>query len=107
MILKLIMPETHWLQDRESCCFLLAIVSDCDTSGKDATKELVTFTTNSLPCTIVDLNAICAMVGYFKYGAVDEKWAVVDQSTDWTLKKMTWNSVIMRIRKILYFSYDL
>ena len=77
MILKLIMPENHWLQDQESCRFLLAIVSDCDTNGKDATKESVTFTTHSLSA-IVNLNAICATVGYFKYGSVDEKWVVVD-----------------------------
>ena len=53
MILELIMPENHWLQDQESCHFLLAIVGDCDTNGKDATKESVTFTTHGLSA-IVD-----------------------------------------------------
>ena len=74
---ELIMPENHWLQDRESHCFLLAIIGDCNTNGKDATKESVTFTTHGLSA-IVNLNAICATVGYFKYGSVDEKWVVVD-----------------------------
>jgi len=82
MILKIILPENHLLQIQKPRRLLLAIVSNCNTDGKDAAKERTSFTTQGLSAA-VDLAAICAVVGYFKYGSVEEKWAIVDQSTDY------------------------
>ena len=82
MILEIILPENHLLQIQEPHHLLLTIVGNCNTDRKDAAKERASFTTQGLSAT-VDLAAICA-IGYFKYGSVAEKWAIVDQSTDYT-----------------------
>src|SRR5260370_14426426 len=83
MILEIILPENHLLQIQKPHHLLLTIVSNCNTNGKDAAKERTSFTTQGLSAA-VDLAAICAVVGYFKYSSVEEKWAIVDQSTDYT-----------------------
>ena len=77
MILKIILPENHLLQIQEPCHLLLAIIGNCNMDRKDAAKERGSFTTQGLSAA-VDLAAICAIVGYFKYGSVAEKWAIVD-----------------------------
>jgi hypothetical protein len=82
MILEIIIPPNPSLRTMEPRRFILALVSDCKTDGKDAAKDTVTFTKIG-PCAVVDLAAICAVVGCFKYGSVEEKWAIVDRSTDY------------------------
>ncbi|KAF8325103.1 uncharacterized protein EI90DRAFT_2933090 [Cantharellus anzutake] len=67
MILEIIIPPNPSLRTMEPRRFILALVSDCKTDGKDAAKDIVTFTKIG-PCAIVDLAAICAVVGCFKYG---------------------------------------
>jgi hypothetical protein len=59
---------------------LLGILTTCDIQGHDAALDPTYFKTMMSYIKVVDLAAICAVIGCIQTGTTDPQWAIVDQS---------------------------
>jgi len=57
---------------------LLAVITPCNTKGKDATKQLVEYTASTAQI-VTDLQAVECVVGRVRRG---KKWGIIDRSGD-------------------------
>src|SRR5260221_5295526 len=62
---------------------LLAIVTTCDTQGCNATLEQTYFKALTSYVKVVDLAAICAIIGHIWIGTANPRWAIIDRSGNW------------------------
>ncbi len=62
---------------------LLTIITTCNTQGHDARLEPTYFKSLTSYAEVVDLSAICAVVGHIQIGAADSWWAIINCSGDW------------------------
>jgi hypothetical protein len=83
IISKNTMPET----------ILFGIITTCDTQGHDATLELTYFRSLTSYIEIVDLAAICAVVGRIQIGTTNPQWVIVDRSGSWAHTTFTDDSL--------------
>jgi hypothetical protein len=74
------LPANHLFEAGPSTS-LLAAVQRCDTDGKDATAELVTYTTMRAQSEVIELTAISCVVGRVKVGT-GNSWGIIDRSHD-------------------------
>ena len=49
---------------------------------------------------IVDLRAVCAVVGCIKVGTIDPQWAVIDQSDSWAWTVFTDDSLTVEASQV-------
>jgi hypothetical protein len=78
-ILDIALPQdAQTLRIPASKHHLLAVVIPCSTCGRDATKELTTYTETTAPI-VIDLRAVECVVGRVKRG---NEWSVIDRSGD-------------------------
>lgn len=56
-----------------------ALVQHCETAGKDATKELVTYTKMQSHTEIIELAAISCGIGRVPIGS-NGRWGIIDRS---------------------------
>ncbi|KAF9073419.1 hypothetical protein BDP27DRAFT_1215964, partial [Rhodocollybia butyracea] len=81
-ILVLIIPDNEFWLEHCNTMKLLALITPCQTGGKDATKELVQYTETTAQI-VTDLQNVFATVGHVKtqkqYGIIDR--SVVSAST--------------------------
>ncbi|KAF8319571.1 uncharacterized protein EI90DRAFT_3293054 [Cantharellus anzutake] len=83
-ILECAIPPNRVSKNGEPRIHLLAVITTLDTEGHDATSELTYFKLVSSYVEVVDLNAVCAVVGRLRVGKVDPRWAIVDRSGSWS-----------------------
>ena len=62
-------------------CRIFGLIQSCNTSGRDATLERVTYTSMRPQTQIIDLASISCVVGQVKIGRGD-RWGIVDRSKD-------------------------
>ncbi|KAF8325304.1 uncharacterized protein EI90DRAFT_3237175 [Cantharellus anzutake] len=72
---------------------LFGVNTTCDTQGHDATLELTYFRSLTSYIEIVDLAAICAVVGRIQIGTTNPQWAIVDRSGSWARTAFTDDSL--------------
>jgi hypothetical protein len=71
------LPEDAFLGELSGVTWLLALVTPCNTGGRDAVQEYTTYSTQAASV-ITDLRSIRAVVGRV-YSRTD--WAIVDRSS--------------------------
>jgi len=49
---------------------------------------------------VVDLRAVCAVVGHIKVGTIDPQWAVIDQSDSWAQTDFTDDSLTVEASQV-------
>jgi len=62
---------------------LLAIVTTCDTQGCNATLEQMYFKALTSYVEVVDLAAICTVIGHIQIGTANPHWAIINCSGNW------------------------
>ena len=72
------MPQSRTLGLEESHRYLLAVIQPCSTAGKDATRQLTTYSETTVPV-VVDLRTVECVVGRVNRG---NEWGIVDRSGD-------------------------
>ena len=78
-IIDVILPCTPSLTISSPMRYLLAVVTPCSTGGKDATRELTTYTETTTPV-VIDLRTVECVVGRVQRG---NQWGIVDRSGDY------------------------
>ena len=79
MILVCILPVHQLFKNRRPVRRLLALVQTCETEGRDATLESVTYTKMRAYTQIIELTAISCVVGRVKVGK-GKRWGIIDRS---------------------------
>ncbi|KAF8323619.1 uncharacterized protein EI90DRAFT_2935459 [Cantharellus anzutake] len=82
-ILQCTLPPNPISKNTKPETVLLGILTTCNTQQCDATLRLTYFKTMMLYIEIVDLAAICTVIGRIQTGTTDPWWAIVDQSGSW------------------------
>jgi hypothetical protein len=77
-IINVVMPQSRTLVLEESRRYLLAVIQPCSTAGKDATRQLMTYSETTVPV-VVDLHTVECVVGCVNRG---NEWGIVDRSGD-------------------------
>jgi hypothetical protein len=75
-IIDVVMPWSRTLNLDKVCRYLLTVIQPCSTSGKDATREVTTYSETTVPV-VVDLRTVECVVGRVKQG---NEWGIVDRS---------------------------
>ena len=68
---------------------LLTIITTCDTQGHDAMLEPTYFKSLTSYVEVVDLSAICTVVGCIQIGVADSWWVIINRSGDWVCMVFT------------------
>ncbi|KAF8335716.1 uncharacterized protein EI90DRAFT_2969309 [Cantharellus anzutake] len=92
-ILHCTIPPNPISNNSEPETILFAVITTCDTQGRDATLELTYFKTVTSYIEIVDLASICAVVGRIRVGTTEPQWAIVDRSGSWARTVFTDDSL--------------
>jgi hypothetical protein len=79
-IIDVVLPHTPSLNITSETCYLLALAKPCSTGGKDATRELMTYT-ETMAQVVIDLRTVECVVGRVWRG---NEWGIIDQSGDYT-----------------------
>ena len=82
-ILKCTIPPNTVSGNIKPAVVLLTIVTTCDTQGCDATLEQMYFKALTSYVEVVDLAAICAVIGCIWIGTANPHWAIIDCSGNW------------------------
>ncbi|KAF8316693.1 uncharacterized protein EI90DRAFT_3158848 [Cantharellus anzutake] len=91
-ILHCTIPSNVISKNTEPKTILFGIITTC-TQGHDATLELTYFRSLMLYIEIVDLAAICAVVGRIQIGTTNPQWVIVDRSGSWVRTAFTDDSL--------------
>src|SRR3954447_140574 len=70
------LPDTAFFGQLKGQTRLLALVTPCNTNGKDATKTVTTYS-HQTAATVIDLQSIEAVVGCV---ATHNQWAIIDRT---------------------------
>lgn len=79
-ILDFVLEASPDLKTQSDRRHLLALITGCETDGRDATKEPVSYTKMNSFMHAIDLAAVGAVIGRLQYGSVSPSWAIVDRS---------------------------
>ncbi|KAF8315774.1 uncharacterized protein EI90DRAFT_2945776 [Cantharellus anzutake] len=82
-IIHCTIPSNAISKNTEPETILFGVIATCDTQGHDATLEPTYFRSLTPYIEIVDLAAICAVVGRIQIGTANPQWAIVDRSGSW------------------------
>ncbi|KAF8324613.1 uncharacterized protein EI90DRAFT_3019534 [Cantharellus anzutake] len=82
-ILHCTIPSNVISKNTEPETILFGVITTCDTQGHDATLELTYFRSLTSYIEIVNLAAICTVVGRIQIGTTNPQWAIVDWSGSW------------------------
>src|SRR5260370_37397709 len=77
------LPPNPFSKNSTTETLLLAVITTCDTDGCDAMMEPTYFKSVNSYIEIMDLRAICAVVGCIKVGTIDLQWGVINRSSSW------------------------
>ena len=77
-IIDVELPCTPRLNISAGTRYLLALVTPCSTGGKDATRELTTYTETTAQV-VIDLRTVECVVGRVRRG---NEWGIIDRSGD-------------------------
>ena len=75
-------PTQHCIWEHQAVV-LLTIITTCDTQGCDATLEQMHFKALTSYVEVVDLAAICAVIGCIRIGTANSHWGIIDRSGNW------------------------
>jgi hypothetical protein len=80
MILQFNIPDDPFWGSMQGETWLLAVITPCDTKGKDAAESLTTYRTTTTQV-VTDLRAISNVVGRVK---TRNWWGIIDRSGDYS-----------------------
>ncbi len=82
-IIKCTIPPNTVSRNIKPTVVLLAIITTCNTQGCNATLEQMHFKALTSYVEVVDLAAICAIIGHIQISTANPCWAIINHSGNW------------------------